>query len=186
MARTRSEEANTKILAAATALLFSEGVPGFSIDEVARRSGVAKTTIYRHFPAKHSLLLASLDGAIEVPPTPDTGTLRGDLMAFLTSVLPTYADHRVRAVFYDFWSAGTRDPALDQMQRETMGRRAGPTFTIYERALERGEISTNIDYPTAVEIIEGPLIIRSLAWPETLDELNLGPLIDRMLVSFSP
>ena len=50
MARPRSEEARRKALAAATDLIVERGVANLSIEEVAARSGVAKTTIYRHWP----------------------------------------------------------------------------------------------------------------------------------------
>ncbi len=55
------------------AIVVEVGVHGFTIDELARRSGVAKTTIYRHFPTRNELLIAALDGNITIPETPDTG-----------------------------------------------------------------------------------------------------------------
>lgn len=161
--------------------MLCTGVPGFTIDEVARRSGVAKTTIYRHFPNRNELLIAALDGAIIIPATPDTGSLREDLLEFLASVLPIFADCAVRAVMFDIWSAATRDPELDRLQRSMMSGRAGPTQTIFDRGQARGEISPDLDYATAVEIIEGPFIVRSLARPEALYDIDLEPLVDRML-----
>jgi len=50
MARPRSEEARRKVLGAASDLMAARGVASLTIDEVAARSGVAKTTIYRHWP----------------------------------------------------------------------------------------------------------------------------------------
>ena len=89
MARSLSEAARTKMLRAATDLVLDAGVDGFSVDEVARRSGVAKTTIYRHFPSAKELLVAALDRTMKAPPTPDTGSLREDLLEYLASVRPT-------------------------------------------------------------------------------------------------
>ena len=54
----------------ATALVLEVGVSGFTIDELAKRSKVAKTTIYRHFPSRTELLVAALDGQIPAPDTP--------------------------------------------------------------------------------------------------------------------
>jgi len=59
--------------------------------------------------------------------------------------------------------------------------RAGPTLAIYQRAKQRGEISPEIDYPTAMEIIEGPFIVRSLTRPESLAEIDIEELVERML-----
>ena len=55
MARPRSEEARRKAIAAAIDLIIERGVANLSIEEVAARSGVAKTTIYRHWPERASL-----------------------------------------------------------------------------------------------------------------------------------
>ncbi len=170
------------MLAAASELLLEEGVPGFTVDEVARRSGVAKTTIYRHFPTKNELIIAAIDGAMAVPATPDTGNLRDDIIEFLDEVRPIFADPDIRALFYDLWSAGARDPELDRLQKAMMAGRAGPTATIYERGIARGEISPDIDYLTALEIIEGPFMVRSIVRPETLDDMDLDALADQIIL----
>lgn len=180
MPRPPSTEARDKMLRASAELLMDEGVLGFTVDEVSRRSGVAKTTIYRHFPTRNELLVAAVDGAIDVPETPDTGNLRDDVAAFLRSVRPIFADTSIRTLFFDLWSAGARDPELQRLQQAMMAERAGPTMTIYRRGLERGEISPDIDYPSALEVIEGPFIVRSLTRPEALADLDIDDLADRI------
>ena len=81
MARPRSEEARRKALAAATDLIVERGVGNLTIEEVAARSGVAKTTIYRHWPERASLIIDTVRASFEHVATPDTGSLRGDLEA---------------------------------------------------------------------------------------------------------
>lgn len=181
MPRPRSEVARSKMLDAARDLLLGCGVNAFSIDEVARRSGVAKTTIYRHFPNRIDLLAAALDGSMPVPPVPDTGSLRDDLLEFLASVLPIFVDPRPRAMLLDILAGSARDPELLEVQRSVLGSRAGATLTIFKRAQERGEISPDLDYETALEIMEGPFIIRSLFRPEALIDVDLEAMVDRML-----
>src|SRR3954470_11548461 len=82
MARPRSEAARRKALAAATDLIVEKGVANLTIEEVATRSGVAKTTIYRHWPERTGLILDTVSACFAEVETPDTGTLRGDLEAF--------------------------------------------------------------------------------------------------------
>src|SRR5215203_5293355 len=82
MARPRSEEARRKALAAAIDLLVEKGVGDLTIEEVAQRSGVAKTTIYRHWPERASLIVDTVRTSFEHVSTPDTGSLRGDLETF--------------------------------------------------------------------------------------------------------
>lgn len=99
---------------------------------MARRSGVAKTTIYRHFPGPKELLVAALDRIMTPPPMPDTGSLRGDLVECLASVGPTFADTALRTVFFEVYAAAARDPHLTALASAPAGschdgsRRGGP------------------------------------------------------------
>jgi AcrR family transcriptional regulator len=173
------------MLGAAAEVVLDSGVHGFSIDEVARRSGVAKTTIYRHFPGPKELLVAALDRIMTPPPTPDTGSLRGDLVEYLASVRPTFADAALRTVFFEVYAAAARDPHLAALHRSLMRARSGPTRAIYDHALARGEIAPDIDYPTMLEIVQGPLILRSMFRPRALGDGDLAALVDRMLTALA-
>src|SRR5689334_16497704 len=82
--RPRSQEADRAILTATVELLAERGLAAMSIEEVAARAGVGKTTIYRRWPSKGLLALdAFVDSFREEQPLPDTGTLRGDLLSAL-------------------------------------------------------------------------------------------------------
>ena len=79
--RPRSQEADRAILTAAVELLAERGLAAMSIEEVAARAGVGKTTIYRRWPSKGLLALDAFVASFrEEQPLPDTGTLRGDLL----------------------------------------------------------------------------------------------------------
>ena len=81
MGRPRSQAAREKVLEATAAIALSDGLSAVTIDRVARRSGVAKTTIYRHFEHRNALLIAALDPTTDAPDCPDTGALTVDLAA---------------------------------------------------------------------------------------------------------
>src|SRR5689334_22276137 len=83
--RPRSEKAHKAILAAAAELLLARGLSEVSMDAVAERAGVSKATIYRWWPTKETLALDALyaEWAAFQPDLPDTGSLRGDLLALL-------------------------------------------------------------------------------------------------------
>jgi len=186
MARPLSDVARAKMLAAATGLILEVGVSGFTIDEVARRSGVAKTTIYRHFPTRNELLVAALDGAIEVPATPDTGALPGDLIEFLETVLPIFADRVLRAVSLDIFAAAARDPELAELHQALGRSRLGPLKTMFDRGKARGEIAPDITFETAFDFIEGPVIARWIIDPESLDDFDIAGAVDRVLIALGP
>jgi AcrR family transcriptional regulator len=181
MARSLSEGTREKMLSAAAVLVVDAGLAGFSVDEVARRSGVAKTTIYRHFSSAKELLVAALDQMMKAPPTPDTGSLRTDLLEYLASVRPGFADVALRTLFFEIYAASARDPELRVLQQTLMRARAEPTRAIFDNARARGELSDELDYPTMAEIVQGPFILRSMFRPETLAEVDLEALADRMV-----
>src|ERR1700677_2081100 len=67
-------------------LLSQGGISGVSVDEVSRRSGVAKTTIYRHWPSRSALLLEACMQFAPRLQAPNTGSLKGDLTAIATAM----------------------------------------------------------------------------------------------------
>src|SRR5213595_2934911 len=83
--RPRSEKAHKAILDAAAELLLAQGLEAVSMDDVAERAGVSKATIYRWWPTKETLALEALYHEWDTarPAPPDTGSLRGDLLALL-------------------------------------------------------------------------------------------------------
>ena len=74
VARPRSEDARRRVLAATAELVAERGVAQLTIEEVAARSGVAKTTIYRHWPGRTTLILDVVNAHFEHIGTPDTGS----------------------------------------------------------------------------------------------------------------
>ncbi len=174
------------MLHAATDLVLEAGVGGFNVDEIARRSGVAKTTIYRHFPDSKVLLVAALDQALEAPPTPDEGSLRDDLIAYMRSVRPLFVDPQLRTLFFEIYAAANRDPELAALYGSLMAERSGPTRAIYDHALARGELSSEFSYPDMLETVRGPLIARAMTRPETISDRALGVMVDRILPVLAP
>ncbi len=157
-----------------------DGLAAVTIDEVARRSGVAKTTVYRHFGSKAELLVAAVDDLIEPPVAPDTGSLVGDVAAFLRSVRPIFLDATIRTLSLEIFAAAARDPELEQLRAAFFGGRMGPLFSVIDRAQARGELGTGLDPVVAIELIEGPLIARSMIAPERLDDLDVDELAPRI------
>ena len=82
----RVQRSRARVLGATLELLTEQGVGRVSVDEVARRSGVAKTTIYRHWPTRADLVLDACAQLGSDQDVPDTGSFQGDLTALLTSI----------------------------------------------------------------------------------------------------
>lgn len=176
MPRPLSSAARQKAIDAGAELLAEAGIEGFTVDEVARRSGVAKTTLYRHWSSGNELLMAALDCHVERIPSPDTGTLHGDLVALFDTMRQIIDTEGNRQLLLDMMSAAARDPELEQIKSAMMAERTHPIAQIIERAVGRGEIEP-IDLDRADMFIHGPFMARTLLRGEPMDRDEVVALV---------
>ena len=178
MARPRSEEARRKALAAATDLIVERGVGNLTIEEVAARSGVAKTTIYRHWPERASLIIDTVRASFEHVGTPDTGSLRGDLEAFFFGMVRADLSGTVGHLMPCLIDAASRDPEIEMLLDRIGVERQQPILTIVERAQQRGELPADLDPRVVVGTIVGPIVFRKLIWRQPLDTAYVSGCLD--------
>jgi len=178
MARTLSLEARSKVLTAAREVLYERGLDGFTIDAVAERSGVAKTTIYRHFSGVHVLLIEALHAMLDPVPTPNTGSLRDDLVELFLRRLPLVANPHLRPIVLGLLSASAHDPDLDRVATTMTAQRTQPIRTVVELAIGRGEIPPDTDVDLAADLIEGPFFVHVFVHRLSLDAGQIEALID--------
>src|SRR5689334_2502748 len=162
--RPRSAQAHQAILDAALALLAEKGFEAMSIEEVAERAGVGKTTIYRRWSSKTELVIEALRNLqaefpiIEI----DTGSLRSDLIAFLQTAARSQAS-----------SSLVRDLLLRLVSELQSHPDFFKTFTprlltprieyfagMVERAKARGELRDDLDWQLVLELVAGPIFYR--------------------------
>ena len=175
----RIHRSKKAVLAAAHELLSKGGLGGVSVDAVSKRSGVAKTTIYRHWPSRTALLLDACSNLSARPQPPDTGTLQGDLetMAlYLATRLQTAGWAKVLPSIVD---AAERDPKLARLQASLHGEMRGAFRTIVERGQERGEVDKAIDPAELIAAVMGPLYYRRWFSREPLDEGFVRGVVER-------
>ena len=143
----------------ATADLVAEvGVDRVTIDEVAARSGVAKTTIYRHWPTKQALVVDAVRVVcFPEAATPNTGDLRADLIACFEGMVRAGLSGRTGQMLPSLLDGAHRDAALDVLLRDYLRERSGPTRTVLQLAQLRGELPADLDLDFAVTLVIGPL-----------------------------
>ena len=174
----RVERSKAAVLAETYRQLKQSGMSGVSIDDVARNSGVAKTTIYRHWPSRSALLIdacSRIGGAQDVP---DTGNLRGDLLALTTVVaeqLRTAAWPRVLPSIID---AAERDPEIASMQSALHEGNRAPFYAIVERAKDRGEMPSDGLAADLIAAVLGPLFYRRWFSKEAIDDRFVEAVVD--------
>src|SRR6266511_502560 len=88
----RGDGARQRVLQAALEVLDEDGLPGFTMEAVARRAGASKATVYRRWPTVGALLIDAMDATFQPFPVPDTGSVQTDVAHLLTAFV-TLLDH---------------------------------------------------------------------------------------------
>ncbi|MFI7441447.1 TetR/AcrR family transcriptional regulator [Nonomuraea indica] len=150
-----------EIFDATLRLVAERGYDGLTVEGVAERSGVNKTTIYRWWPSKAALLGAALVEAdvLGFEP-PDTGSLRGDLVALVESVVRLLTEPPGRDVAVAALGAAVRHPELDA--RRFFADRFARERQIFERAARRGELAGTADPMLVVDLLAGAVWLRAV------------------------
>jgi AcrR family transcriptional regulator len=161
--RPRSAQAEQAILDATLQLLAEEGVQGMSVEGVAARAGVGKTTIYRRWASKDLLIFDAIS-RIKLPIAAfDTGHFRTDIESYLHSLAPILDDPLVRSVSLRIAGEATSRPAwLAAYFAVAFRPNADALQRMIERARARGELRPEYDALLIMEVIGGPLFYHML------------------------
>ena len=160
MARTRSASAHRKVLDAALELIAERGVNATSMDAIARKSGVSKATIYKHWADKDALLLDVMADLHELHRRPifNSGNTRADLIAVLSYRPREKAGIRERimphliaysasnASFGLAWRNMVMEPPRRELKR------------LLKRGIEKSELAPNLDVDLSLALLLGPII----------------------------
>jgi AcrR family transcriptional regulator len=178
MARPRSEDARRRLITAALEIVATEGVGAVTADAVARRSGVAKTTLYRHFGSTDGLVFATVDESVTAQVPPDTGTLRGDLESIHRRYLDVAASRRSRELFAWMVAKSIESAEHRELFRRARVQPRGPTTAALQWAIARGEVDADIDVDMAMHMIQGPLISQRIVDDSDVSESDLAHMLD--------
>jgi AcrR family transcriptional regulator len=145
--RRRGAELESAILDAAWEQLIAEGYEHFTVDAVAARAKTSKPVLYRRWKAREDLLRAAVRhrGAADARPAPDTGTLRGDLLALLTDANADASSGRnpmaalVSSMLGSYYNKTGLTVA--ELRAEFRSQRGGSAVEgVINRAVKRGEV----------------------------------------------
>ena len=180
VARTRAV-----VLGAAVDLLAERGYSGFSVEGVVDRTGIARTTLYRHWPTRDDLLAAVIGHLAGTGPLPDTGSVRQDLLDFFA--------RRVQAAHKPQWErcmpalveAAAHYPELATMVARLTSQALSQIETLLRRGIERREIRPGINPQLAASALMGPLVFRRLLLQETPTSQRVATVVDLVMQGIS-
>ena len=158
MARTRA-----RAFEATLELAAESGLHACTFDAVSERSGVARSTLYRHWSNQSELVtdaLASQDFHDGEHVAPDTGSLRDDMLIHMLGLGRELESSTWGAMVPQLVAAAATDPGMSDMLRKGSDNYLRIDAEIIERAQERGEVASDIDSTHAALLFSAPIFYR--------------------------
>lgn len=169
--RPRSERAHAAILDASLALARELGFDAVTIEGIAARAGVGKTTIYRRWASKELVVCAALGRMVRSIPVPDTGAVEGDVLALMAATTAMYRDPATGQLLSGLVAAMARSRRVAEAVRQGFVARFREAMqTVLRRAARRGELRRGLDVELALEMLSGPSFYRFLMLGKPVDE----------------
>jgi AcrR family transcriptional regulator len=159
----RSARVRNAVIEAAKSTLLERGLEGFSIAEVADRSGVHETSIYRRWGTKPALIAETLLTHFEEAlPIPDTGTLRGDLIALLRNLAGMLKSRLGIALVRVIAGSDGANEDVAAIRDIYWAHRRQKARLVLMRGIERGELQRNVDLDLILDTLIGTFYVRAL------------------------
>ena len=182
----RIRQRTETILNAVLADLAVVGFRALSVESVATKAGVNKTTVYRRWPTKALLVRAAIESkmAVVLGP-PHTGTLRGDLIAvaraFVQQASSVEGQGLLRVVALE-----QAEPVVAEARAFIKQQHDAMIAGLVDEAVRRGELTHAIDSNVLSLALVGPLHLRVFVDDERADEVFLARLVDLLLFGLVP
>jgi AcrR family transcriptional regulator len=183
LGRPRSLKSHQAILKATLELLAEVGFERLSIEAIATRAGVGKTTIYRRYASKEELVADAIESMREEMIIPDTGSLVGDIDALVETAAQISLTPLGRQTFAMIISSAASNALFAQIYWTKYLQPRRQTFSIViERAKVRGEISGDVDADLVFDTMSGIMLYALIFPPATESWANhvrraIGPLL---------
>lgn len=178
----RGEPVVRGVLEATVEELARAGYGALRIEDVAARAGVNKTTVYRRWPTKQELVLAALQSvSVDQVVTPDTGSLRGDLLAVgrhMAEVMTSAGVQGLRRMTI----AEEQNPEFRPIMEALRDSFEALPRPVIEAANKRGEIASGVDARMLFSTLAGAVEHRLFMQRREVDDAFLRRIVDLLLL----
>jgi AcrR family transcriptional regulator len=183
----RSARVRAAVQAAALDELAASGYADLTIEAVAERAGVNRTTIYRRWPNKRSLVLAALlDYAADQLSIPDTADLRRDLHVLGQTIDSDLRQPQAHALLHMLVADRPGSSELSDVRAQLWADRLRRAEAIPQRAIQRGELPADTDAAAVIDMLVGPIYLRRFIQGRPMTGTEIGDLATRVVAAFTP
>lgn len=167
--------------------MLSEGGYGsLTIEGVAQRSGVAKTTIYRYWPTKATLTAEVLRRRTDIGVMPDSGDARADLISFLSVNLRNYAAQDPAVLLPAFWDTFRDAAHRRELRDQVLDRRRNMGRALLARLVADGALPTDTDIDLLLDMWAGFAMYRFGLREKRVTLASITALVDLVLAGTVP
>ena len=179
--RPRNKSIDKQVVAAVLRVLRTRGYQAVTIDGIARAVKVARASLYRRWPSKPHLVAYCILSTMGASPAPDTGTLRGDLLAAVDTLRRAFAGPLGQAL-PGLLADMAHDPKLAQaVRQEVLAPRRKSMGDALRRAQARGEADGTPDTALVLDLLAAPFYFRTLFEHARVDRPMTRQVVDYVL-----
>ena len=176
IARTRSV-----VIAAAMELVSECGFGRATIEGIAEKSGVARSTIYRHWDSLAEILHDAMVETVSAHGDVDTGTLRGDLIEIYTHLGEHLSSPTLGHIVVSMFAEARRDPKVAELLNRFSTRRKQRVVDAIEAAKSRRTLPASVDSAVMAEDLVAPVFFRAIVMIAPFDHVFIENHVDRWL-----
>jgi TetR/AcrR family transcriptional regulator, regulator of autoinduction and epiphytic fitness len=177
----RVERSRRVILEAVLDELGAVGYGALTIEAVAARAGVGKSTIYRHWPGKLELVEDAFRTLKAPVVAPEDGTLRERVVAVIEQVACLVEQSTYSACMPALIEAAERDPQVRDFHCRFSSERRAVLVDVLRDAVEAGELPSDTDPEILADALVGPILLRRLMLAEPVEAGIAPKIVDQLL-----
>jgi len=187
--RPRNASIDTEIYAATVDELIEKGFLALSMESIAARAGVAKTTLYRRWPAAHELCAAAISS---LEPEPDQappagGTVRDDLLVLLQRMRRKWASPRYGALMRRAAADGSVRPEVYlQVRDKVVAPHVAAMNTVLRRGIDEGLVRPDVDLDWARQLLAAPILAATMTLKSKISAAQVEFTVDTVLRGLAP
>lgn len=185
MGRPASAASRQALLDATAGLLDEVGAGGLTLAAVVKRSGVAKTTLYRQFGSLDGLIFALIAERVAADEPAETGSLHGDLEAVVRTYLARFDEPVGRELFVWMLNHAVASPEGAALFKQARFDTSGPTATVLQRWIERGALADDVDIERGLHLLQGTLISKRVISGDQLTENDIEAMVEMTVRALS-